>query len=96
LSRDTIDVSNLNRQFLFRPEHVGQSKAKIAAEAVTKYNGHLNIKWHHGNIKDPQFGTSFISSFTIILNALDNVDARRHVNRLALASNVPLIGILSI
>jgi hypothetical protein len=27
---DTIEVSNLNRQFLFRQSHVGQSKAKVS------------------------------------------------------------------
>lgn len=29
---DTIEVSNLNRQFLFRQSHVGQSKAKVSGK----------------------------------------------------------------
>lgn len=31
---DTIEMSNLNRQFLFRKQHIGKSKAITAAEAV--------------------------------------------------------------
>ena len=35
---DTIEVSNLNRQFLFRRENVGQAKSTCAANAAKKMN----------------------------------------------------------
>lgn len=88
---DTIDVSNLNRQFLFRSENVGQPEAVVAAEAVKKFNPHIEIVAHYGNVKDPKFGVSYVERFQVVLNALDNVDARKHVNRLCLGSGVPLI-----
>lgn len=32
---DTIDVSNLNRQFLFQKRHVGKSKAEVRVHFIT-------------------------------------------------------------
>ena len=90
---DTIDYSNLNRQFLFRAHHVQRSKALVAREAALEFphDDGLAIAAHHGNIKDEQFGFDFFKGFDIVLNALDNVDARRHVNRVCLATGVPSV-----
>lgn len=46
---------------------------------------------HHGNVKEERFGVPFIKRFSVVLNGLDNMDARRHVNRLCLAAEVPLV-----
>ncbi|KAK6159501.1 hypothetical protein DH2020_006815 [Rehmannia glutinosa] len=91
IDMDTIEVSNLNRQFLFRQSHVGQSKAKVARDAVLKFRPHISITSYHANVKDPEFNVDFFKTFNVVLNGLDNLDARRHVNRLCLAAGVPLV-----
>ncbi|OAF69465.1 SUMO-activating enzyme subunit 2 [Intoshia linei] len=88
---DIIDVSNLNRQFLFRPHHVGQPKAQIAAESALKFNKNANILPKHISIFDSSFDVEYFKKFKIVISALDNIEARSHVNRLCLASNVYLI-----
>lgn len=90
---DTIDVSNLNRQFLFRRKHVGMSKALVAKESAEKFrsNVELQIDAHHGNVKETKFNPEFIKNFDVVLNGLDNLEARKHVNRLCLAAEVPLV-----
>ena len=78
--------------FAFRKEHVGQAKAEIAKLAVLKFaTDPLSITAHHKNVKDACFDVDFFRKFSIVLNGLDNLDARRHVNRMALAASVPLV-----
>lgn len=40
---------------------------------------------------DKRFHVDWFQSFTLVFNALDNIAARRHVNRMCLAAGVPLI-----
>ncbi|KZT71220.1 hypothetical protein DAEQUDRAFT_688223 [Daedalea quercina L-15889] len=91
LDLDTIDLSNLNRQFLFRKKDVKQSKALVAAKTASAFNPNVKITPIHGNIKEPQFDVAWFRGFDIVLNALDNLDARRHVNKMCMAANIPLV-----
>ena len=43
---DTIEKSNLNRQFLFRPKDVGHSKSIVASQAVRKMRPSFNVTAH--------------------------------------------------
>ncbi|KAI0301596.1 hypothetical protein B0F90DRAFT_1718560 [Multifurca ochricompacta] len=91
LDLDTIDLSNLNRQFLFRKKDVKQSKAIVAARTASAFNPNVQIKPIHGDVKDPQFDLAWFKGFDVVLNALDNLDARRHVNKMCMAGNIPLV-----
>lgn len=43
------------------------------------------------SIYEPRFGLPYFKKFALVINALDNIAARRHVNRLCLSAEVPLI-----
>ncbi|KAI6814629.1 putative ubiquitin-like activating enzyme [Hortaea werneckii] len=88
---DTIDLSNLNRQFLFRKQHIKKPKAVVAKETASAFNPSVNIDAHHASIFDSQYNVEFFESFDLVFNALDNLAARRHVNKMCLAADVPLI-----
>ncbi|KAJ2029879.1 E1 ubiquitin-activating protein uba2 [Coemansia sp. S3946] len=88
---DTIDLSNLNRQFLFQRRHIKRPKSEVAVQAIRDFNPGIDAHARQANIKEPIFDVDWFSQFDLVLNALDNLDARRHVNTMCLAAHVPLI-----
>lgn len=91
LDLDTIDLSNLNRQFLFRHKDIKQSKSKTAIKAVEFFTYKSKLYSYHGSILDKRmFPLSFFKQFNVIYNALDNLEARFYVNRISLYLNIPL------
>jgi len=75
---DTIDLSNLNRQFLFRKKDIGESKALKAAEFIMNRVKDLTVTSHFCKIQDKDH--EFYKQFSIIITGLDSIEARRWIN----------------
>lgn len=93
---DTIELTNLNRQFLFQPKHIGQPKATVAAQVLLDQYSPLIpslkiVPWV-GNLFDGEkFPPFFFTQFSLIYGALDNLEARIHLNKICLTLGIPLI-----
>ncbi|CAI5743195.1 unnamed protein product [Hyaloperonospora brassicae] len=89
IDMDTIDVSNLNRQFLFRATDVGKSKAECAAAfvrdrvACRETEASVTITPHFKKVQD--MDVDFYRQFHVILSGLDNIEARRYLNSLVVS-----------
>lgn len=93
---DSIEKSNLNRQFLFRAADVGNMKSDCAAKAVQRMNPDLN--GHITTFKDRVSGDTehvfdgdFWNGLDGVTNALDNVEARTYVDRRCIFYRKPLL-----
>lgn len=78
IDMDTIDVSNLNRQFLFRHADVGKYKAEVAAKFVEKRVKGVKITPYCGKIQDKD--EEYYLQFALIVCGLDSIEARRWIN----------------
>lgn len=78
IDMDTIDLSNLNRQFLFREHDIGRSKAQVAAQFIMNRVPQVKVTPHYCKIQDKD--DAFYMMFNLVICGLDSVPARRWIN----------------
>ena len=89
---DNIEKSNLNRQFLFRSEHIGKPKSIMATESIRLMKPSFNVVGLTQKVcKDNQtFVDKYMSQVTGVINALDNIEARRYMDQECFNKQMPL------
>jgi ubiquitin-activating enzyme E1 len=92
---DTIELSNLSRQFLFRRRHVNKEKSASAAESVRVMNPELKNTLDAKNIRvEPKtenvFNDKFWDGLDFVINALDNTKARQYIDGKCVLYRKPL------
>ena len=87
---DTFEASNMNRQLLSSPSSLGQPKAEAAAARAALVNPDVRF------VPIPEFVTEenaaeLIRGCDVVMDALDNIGARRILARACAKESIPLI-----
>eukprot|EP00577_Skeletonema_sp_RCC1716_P004352 CAMPEP_0113411772 /NCGR_PEP_ID=MMETSP0013_2-20120614/22462_1 /TAXON_ID=2843 ORGANISM="Skeletonema costatum, Strain 1716" /NCGR_SAMPLE_ID=MMETSP0013_2 /ASSEMBLY_ACC=CAM_ASM_000158 /LENGTH=1402 /DNA_ID=CAMNT_0000298185 /DNA_START=1399 /DNA_END=5607 /DNA_ORIENTATION=- /assembly_acc=CAM_ASM_000158 len=92
---DTIEKSNLSRQLLFRDHDVGEFKSTAARTAMMRFLPDCHIEAHTSRVGDEEDGPFdddfWASGCNVVLNALDNVEARLFVDRKCVSHGLGLV-----
>ena len=87
---DKVSESNLNRQFLYLINDVGNYKVRLAAERLKKYSPSTEITYKSIRI-DNSVNIDFLKDCDIIILAVDNNEARQVLQKFCKANNIPLV-----
>ena len=85
-----VELSNLNRQVLYRDGDIGRQKAELAAERLREVNPHIRVKPISAQV-DEENVLDVLRGADVVLDGLDNWRTRFIVNRACVELGIPFI-----
>jgi adenylyltransferase/sulfurtransferase len=86
---DTIELSNLSRQYLYNDDDVGKAKAVVAGQRLREMNPDVQVLALNSAIQDVRH--SIYEEADLIIDGLDTFEARRWLNSLCVQKNKVLL-----
>lgn len=90
VDHDTIDLSNLHRQVLFRESDVGQAKANIAAQQMMGINSEISVTAINARLS-PSNVSQLCKNMDVVIDAADNFATSYLLSDSCMNLNVPLL-----
>jgi len=85
---DKVDLTNLQRQILYRTENVGAVKVEAAQAALKAINPDVEVVPLHERVKD---FSALVKNADVVLDCSDNFATRHALNRACVAARKPLV-----
>jgi molybdopterin-synthase adenylyltransferase len=90
IDRDTVDLSNLNRQVLHWQKDVGRKKVESAVEKLRAINPGISVEAIADTI-DENNVRSLLKGYDVVVDAMDNSTIRFLLNKTALEFKMPFV-----
>ncbi len=88
--RDSVELSNLNRQVLHWETDVGRAKVSSVGNKLQEANPHIDVETFHLTIDESNI-RELVGDADIIVDAMDNYHVRYLLNQVAHEKGIPLI-----
>jgi len=90
IENDTVEVSNLNRQLLYRTSDIGRSKVSAAVQTLHELNPQVQITGINEKVTAETI-EGLCSGYDIVIEGGDSPAGRNLVNEFCLRSSTPLV-----
>ncbi|WP_444923114.1 HesA/MoeB/ThiF family protein [Microbulbifer sp. DLAB2-AF] len=87
---DHIDLSNLQRQVLYKTNHQGKSKAMVAAQQLAAANPTIRIH-PHSQMANESWLREQVKQVDLVLDCTDNLEIRHTINRVCYQAGCPVV-----
>lgn len=89
--RDTVDITNLNRQLIALRSTIGRPKAEVEARRILDINPDAQLAVHSVFYLPENADEYDLGGYDVIIDAVDNVTAKLELAVRAKAAGVPLL-----
>ncbi|MGV9171250.1 MAG: HesA/MoeB/ThiF family protein [Promethearchaeia archaeon] len=90
VDNDTVSLSNLQRQILFREDQIDKIKTDIAKKELEKLNSEVTIKAYQDYVDEVSI-EKYVKDIDFIVDCSDNLKTKFLVNRTAVKHNIKCV-----
>lgn len=90
VDNDTLELSNLNRQYIHKFDNIGKVKVESAKEWINNFNPDIDVQIYQTRLDEENY-KNIVQDYDLIVDCFDSYKSKFLLNKIAVESNKTLI-----